>query len=192
MDARHWKRVGHCDSIKPSKIDAQSTSAIWFWYYKDGRSPSTCAFLNDAFGQQRFNLQVNRPSFVRMKTVRSLSNWPGIGNQLNTVFHHCCLAWTLVEDDTEPIQQRQQLGTLLWLKVVQLHTSKLIFSKTLHRSINTHHSNRQHRRSIPRDKLTHEVSMNSPTRLPAVRGANDIVNLTQPLLYNVGSTVFRL
>ena len=52
--------------------------------------------------------------------VRSLSNWPGIGNQLNTVFHHCRLAWTLVEDETEPIQQRQQLGTLLCLKVVQL------------------------------------------------------------------------
>src|SRR6218665_4044832 len=98
-----------------------------------------------------------------MKTVRSLSNWPGIGNQLNTVFHHSCLAWTLVEDDTEPIQQRQPLGPLLWLKVGQLHTSKLIFSKILHRSINTHHSNGQHRRSIPRYKITHEVSMNSPT-----------------------------
>src|SRR6218665_3631982 len=127
-----------------------------------------------------------------MKTVRSLSNWPGIGNQLNTVFHHCCLAWTLVEDDTEPIQQRQQLGTVLWLKEVQLQTSKLVFSKTLHRSINTHHSSGQHRRSIPWDKLIHEVSMNSPTRLSAVRGTNDIVNLTQPLLYNVGSAVFRL
>src|SRR6218665_2575681 len=98
-----------------------------------------------------------------MKTVRSLSNWPGIGNQLNTVFPHCCLALTLVDDDTKPIQQRQQLGTLLWLKVVQRHTSNLVFSKTLHRSINTPHSNGQHRRSIPRDKLTHEVSMNSPT-----------------------------
>src|SRR6218665_2845055 len=127
-----------------------------------------------------------------MKTVRSLSNWPGIGNQLNTVFHHCCLAWTLVEDDTEPIQQRQQLGTLLWLKVVQLHTSKLVLSKSLHRSINTRHSNGQHRRSIPLAKLTHEVSMNSPTRLPAVRGTSAIDNLTQPLLYNVGSAVLRL
>src|SRR6218665_538845 len=60
-NARNGKRVGHCNRIKPSKIDAQPTSAIWFWYYKDGRSPSTCAFLNDTFGQQRFNLQVNRP-----------------------------------------------------------------------------------------------------------------------------------
>src|SRR6218665_1880594 len=76
--------------------------------------------------------------------------------------------------------------------VVQLQTSKLVFSKTLHRSTNTHHSNGQHRRSIPWDKLTHEVSMNSPTRLPAVRGTNDIVNLTQPLLYNVRSVVLRL
>src|SRR6218665_3691215 len=123
-----------------------------------------------------------------MKTVRNLFNWPGIGNQLNTVFQHCCFAWTLVEDDTEPIQQRQQLGTLLWLKVVQLQASKLVSLKTLHRSINSHHSNGQHRRSTPRYELTHEVSMNSPTRLSAVRGTNDIVNLTQPLLYNVGST----
>src|SRR6218665_2423220 len=127
-----------------------------------------------------------------MKTVRSLSNWPGIGNQLNTVFHHCCLAWTLVEDDTEPIQQRLQLGTLLWLKMGQLQTSKLVSLKTLHRSINNHHSNGQQRRSIHRYELTHEVSMNIPTRLSAVSGTNDIVNLTQPLLYNVGSTVFRL
>src|SRR6218665_2183479 len=127
-----------------------------------------------------------------MKTGGSLSSWRGIGNQLNTVFHPCCLAWTLVEDDTAPIQQRQQLGTLLWLKVVQLQTSKLVFSKTLHRSINTHHSNGQHRRSIPCYKLTHEISMNSPTRLPAVRGTNDIVNLTQSLLYNLGSAVLRL
>src|SRR6218665_904667 len=127
-----------------------------------------------------------------MKTVRSLSNRPGIGNQINSVFHLCCLAWTLVEDDTEPIQQRQQLGTFLWLKVVQLQTSKLVSLKTLHRSINSHHSNGQHRRSIPQYELMHEVSMNSPTRLSAVRGTNDIVNLTQPLLYNVGSTVFRL
>src|SRR6218665_1731723 len=127
-----------------------------------------------------------------MKTVRNLFNWPGIGNQLNTMFHHCCLAWTLVEDDTEPIQQRQQLGTLLWMKMVQLQTSKLVFSKTLHRSTNTHLSNEQQRKGIPWDKLTHEVSMNSPTRLPAVRGANDKVNLTQPLLYNEGSAVLRL
>src|SRR6218665_513808 len=127
-----------------------------------------------------------------MKTVRSLFNWPGIGNQINTMFHHCCLAWTLVEDDTEPIQQRQQLGTLLRLKVVQLQTSKLVFSKSLHRSINTYHSNGQHRRSIPRYKPTHEISMNSPTRLPAVRGTNDIVNPPQPLLNNVGSTILRL
>src|SRR6218665_1775167 len=127
-----------------------------------------------------------------MKTVRSLSNCPRIANQINLVFHHCCLAWTLVEDDTEPIQQRQQLGTLLWLKVVQHQTSKLVFSKILHRSINNHHSNGQHRSSIPWYELTHEVSMNSPTRLPAVRGTNDIVNHTQPLLYNIGSAVFRL
>src|SRR6218665_162681 len=79
-----------------------------------------------------------------MKTVRNLFNWPGIGNQLNTVFHHCCLAWTLVEDDTEPIQQRQQLSTLLWLKVVQLQTSKLVFSKPLQRSTTPRHSNGQH------------------------------------------------
>src|SRR6218665_433044 len=127
-----------------------------------------------------------------MKTVRSLSNWPGIGNQINTVFNHCCLAWTLVEDDTQPIQQRQQQGTLLWLKVVQLQTSKLVFSKTLHRSINSHHSNGQHRRGIPWYEPPHEVSMISPTRLSTVRGTNDTVNLTQPLLYNVGSAVFRL
>src|SRR6218665_484969 len=124
--------------------------------------------------------------------VRCLFNQPGIGNQINSVFHHCCLAWTLVEDDTEPIQQRQQLGSLLWLNMVQLQTNKLVFLKTLHRSINSHHSNRQHRISIPRYELTHEVSMNSTTRLSTVRGTNDIVNLTQPLLYNVGSAVFRL
>src|SRR6218665_3007198 len=116
-----------------------------------------------------------------MKTVRCLFSWPGIGNQINSVFHHCCLAWTLVEDDTEPIQQRQQLGTLLWLKVVQLQTSILVFSKTLHRSINNYHSNGQHRRGIPWYELSHGISMSSPTRRPAVRGTNDIGNLTQPL-----------
>src|SRR6218665_840284 len=104
--------------------------------------------------------------------VRCLFCWPGVGNQMNSVFRHCCLAWTLVEDDTELIQQRQQLGTLLWSKVVQLQTSKLVFSRTLHRSINNHYSNGQHMRSIPWYELTHEVSMNSPTQLPAVRGTS--------------------
>src|SRR6218665_1418376 len=129
-------------------------------------------------GTPLHNLYPSKPIFTRPK-----DGWTG-------GWLSACL--TLVEDDTEPIQQRQQLGTLLGLKVVQLQTSKLVFSKILHRSINTHHSNGQHRRSIPWYKLTHEVSMNSPTRLPAVRGTNDIVNLTQPLLYNVLSAVLRL
>src|SRR6218665_2292120 len=107
-----------------------------------------------------------------MKTVRSLSNWPGIGNQLNTVFHHCCLAWTLVEDDTEPIQQRQQLGTLLWLKVVQLHTSNLSSRRPCTEASTPTTATGNTGGVSLGINLRSEISMNSPTRLSAVKATN--------------------